>query len=192
MQIEARPELSDLIAKVEAAERLTREEGYRLLRSADLMTVGYIADRVRRRLVGDEAYFTTEPEHASGEGSYTIAYDRTHSVEEVVGRILAVRDLQEETGRILCARVEPVGVTSGVADMKVLAVVRILLDNVQHVRSQQSAMGLKMAQATLSFGVDDLGVFNEEEVPEIAYLIRQAGRTPIQCDHQYNSVKTWA
>lgn len=49
--------LRDLVEKVEAGERLTRADGYRLARSTDILTLGYMADQVRRRLAGDNVYF---------------------------------------------------------------------------------------------------------------------------------------
>ncbi|MDI3281071.1 MAG: aminofutalosine synthase MqnE [Bacillota bacterium] len=50
-------ELWDIYEKVEAQERLGREEGLRLLQSQDLLAIGYLADLVRRRKHGDRAYF---------------------------------------------------------------------------------------------------------------------------------------
>lgn len=49
--------LADLIPKVKAGERLSREEGLRLFESNDLLTIGYLADMVRRRKNGDNVYF---------------------------------------------------------------------------------------------------------------------------------------
>jgi aminodeoxyfutalosine synthase len=49
--------LADIVEKVEAGERLSREDGIRLFQSNDILTIGYMADLVRRRKVGDYAYF---------------------------------------------------------------------------------------------------------------------------------------
>lgn len=49
--------LSDIIAKVEAGERLTKEDGLKLYACNDLLTIGYLADLVRQRKVGNYAYF---------------------------------------------------------------------------------------------------------------------------------------
>lgn len=53
----AMSELKDLVEKVEQGERLTREDGIRLMESSDLLTIGYMADLVRRKKNGDYAYF---------------------------------------------------------------------------------------------------------------------------------------
>ncbi len=49
--------LSDIAEKVEKGERLSREDGIRLMESHELLAVGYMADLVRRRKNGDYAYF---------------------------------------------------------------------------------------------------------------------------------------
>ncbi|MEW6696928.1 MAG: aminofutalosine synthase MqnE [Bacillota bacterium] len=53
----ANSELTDIKAKVEAGERLSREDGLRLYQSTDLLAVGYLADMVRKRKNGDKTYF---------------------------------------------------------------------------------------------------------------------------------------
>jgi aminodeoxyfutalosine synthase len=49
--------LHDIEARVEAGQRLTAEDGVRLFASTELPAIGRMADRVRRRLNGDRAYF---------------------------------------------------------------------------------------------------------------------------------------
>jgi len=48
---------SEIAEKVEAGQRLTREEGIRLF-DADLFTLGALANQVRERMHGDAAYYT--------------------------------------------------------------------------------------------------------------------------------------
>lgn len=50
-------ELLDIIQKVENGERLNREDGIRLMKSTELLVIGYLADLVRQRKNGDYAYF---------------------------------------------------------------------------------------------------------------------------------------
>lgn len=47
----------DIAAKVLQGERLTRDDGLRLAESSDLLALGLLADRVRRRQAGDTVYF---------------------------------------------------------------------------------------------------------------------------------------
>lgn len=50
-------QLSDIVAKVIAGKRINREEGVRLMKSNELLTIGYMADLVRQRKNGDKTYF---------------------------------------------------------------------------------------------------------------------------------------
>jgi aminodeoxyfutalosine synthase len=49
--------LSDIYAKVEAAERISYDDGVRLYKSRELMAIGAMANIVRERKNGDDAYF---------------------------------------------------------------------------------------------------------------------------------------
>ncbi len=51
-------ELSDIFSKVESGERLSFEDGMRLYQSSDLLTIGKMADMVRKRKNGLKTYFT--------------------------------------------------------------------------------------------------------------------------------------
>lgn len=50
-------DLYDIVEKVVKGERLSREDGIRLYQSNDLLTIGYMADLVRKRKNGNRAYF---------------------------------------------------------------------------------------------------------------------------------------
>ncbi|HWI54780.1 MAG TPA: aminofutalosine synthase MqnE [Desulfobacteria bacterium] len=49
--------LLDIVERVERGERLSREDGIRLMESNELLTIGYLADLVRKKKNGDYAYF---------------------------------------------------------------------------------------------------------------------------------------
>lgn len=51
-------EFSDIFEKVKAGVRLSREDGHRLIKSHNLTELGAMAHFVKRRLHGDNAYFT--------------------------------------------------------------------------------------------------------------------------------------
>ncbi|MHB1652306.1 MAG: aminofutalosine synthase MqnE [Desulfitobacteriaceae bacterium] len=53
----ANSELSDLIEKVENKERLDFDAGVRILRSQDILAIGYMANLIRERKNGDNTYF---------------------------------------------------------------------------------------------------------------------------------------
>jgi aminodeoxyfutalosine synthase len=95
-----------------------------------------------------------------------------------------------------------------IEDLKMYAVSRIFLDNFDHVKAYWPMIGRSTAQLAQSFGVDDLdGTIDdstriysmagaEEQTPvltteQLADLIYQAGRIPVERDTLYNVVKTY-
>src|SRR6202007_3424816 len=92
---------------------------------------------------------------------------------------------------------------SGLMDLKVMAISRLMLDNFPHIKAYWVMLGLKTAQVALSFGADDLDgtVVHEKiyhdagsdspqelSVAEIRRLIKEAGRVPVERDTLYNEV----
>ena len=91
-------------------------------------------------------------------------------------------------------------------DLKNYAVSRIFLDNFPHIKAYWPMIGKKIAQLSLSFGVDDIdGTIDdstkiyslagvEEKKPamttnELANLIKNANRKPVERDTLYNVIK---
>ncbi len=147
----------------------------------------------------------------------TMLYGHVETVEERVDHLLALRELQDETGGFLtfvplsfhpqntalCQMGVSAGPT-GIDDLKVLAVARLLLDNFDHIKAFWIMIGPKLAQVSLAFGVDDLdGTVVEEKIAhdagaatgqyisrqEIIGLIKAAGRVPVERDTLYNVIK---
>src|SRR5688500_253423 len=90
---------------------------------------------------------------------------------------------------------------TGIDYLKMLAVSRLSLDNVQHIQASWLTQGLKLGQAALGFGADDMGsIMIEENVVsaagadnhasemELRYQISEAGYKPQQRDILYNYV----
>ena len=121
-----------------------------------------------------------------------------------------VRDLQDETGGFTAfipwtfqrentalgrkIKDEPTGIDY----LKMLAVSRLFLDNIENIQSSWLTQGLKLGQVALRFGADDMGsIMIEENVVSAAgahnradeqmlrYLIREAGFIPQQRDILY-------
>jgi aminodeoxyfutalosine synthase len=93
---------------------------------------------------------------------------------------------------------------SGYDMLKTLAIARIYLDNIDHIKAYWVLMGMKLAQVSLSYGVDDLdGTVMEEKIyhmagaktpqemarEELVKAIRETGREPVQRDSLYRPVK---
>ena len=93
-------------------------------------------------------------------------------------------------------------------DMRLYSFARIFLDNFKHLKAYWPMIGKKTTQNLLAFGVDDIdGTIDdttkiysmagaEDQKPvmttkEIIKLIKDVGRTPIQRDTLYNTIKEY-
>lgn len=146
----------------------------------------------------------------------TMLYGHVETIEERVDHLLRLRELQDITGGFLTfiplafhpknTALEPMGLsgTTGYDDLKVLAIARLLLDNFDHIKAYWLMIGPKLAQVSLSFGVDDLdGTVVEEKIAhdagaeteqsmtreQMVRMIKNAGFYPIQRDTLYNVVE---
>ena len=90
---------------------------------------------------------------------------------------------------------------TGIDYLKMLAVSRLFLDNVQHIQASWLTQGLKLGQTALRFGADDMGsimieenvvsaagAYNEANERDLRYQIREAGFIPQQRDILYNYI----
>lgn len=143
----------------------------------------------------------------------TMLYGHIETIEERVGHLLTLRDLQDKTNGFKSFiplayhpdNTELGGVrTTGYQDLKTLAISRILLDNFPHIKAFWIMLGVKLAQVSLSFGVDDIdGTVVEEKIThsagaqtpqeltinQLKNLILKAGRIPVERDTLYNRLK---
>jgi aminodeoxyfutalosine synthase len=93
--------------------------------------------------------------------------------------------------------------TTGLTDLRQIAVGRLLLDNFAHIKAYWQMMTAGIAQVALRFGADDIdGTVIEEKIyhdagattpeymsrVELERLIRAAGRVPVERDTLYNRV----
>lgn len=176
---------------------------------------------VRRRICHDKA---TADEwldvhrtwhRMGGRSTCTMLYGHVETLAQRVTHLRRLRELQDETGGFLAfvplpfqpsANIDPrVPPPAGFENLRNLAIARLYLDNIDHIKCYWVAHGLKVAQVSLDYGVDDLdGTIVEEKiyhmagaqtpqqvtVPELVRLIREAGRQPIQRDSLYRPIDT--
>jgi aminodeoxyfutalosine synthase len=208
---------------------LTHEQVLRALREAGLGSLSgggaeVFAQRVRRLVApGKEApeiwLETHRTAHALGIPTHcTMLYGHVETYEERVDHLLRLRDLQDETGGFLAfipLAFHPENTvferrgwthTPGSEDLKVMAVSRLLLDNVPNVKAYWIMMGMPLAQIALHFGANDVQgtvmreeIFHaagarterEQKIDELVRFIRAAGRVPVQRDTLYNELRRW-
>ncbi|MEX0816317.1 MAG: aminofutalosine synthase MqnE [Gaiellales bacterium] len=208
---------------------LTHEAVLRELRAAGLGSLPgggaeVFADRVRRLVAPgkehpDYWFHTHRTAHALGIPTHcTMLYGHVETYEERVDHLLRLRDLQDETGGFLAfipLAFHPENTvferrgwtfTPGSDDLKLIAVSRLLLDNVDHVKAYWIMMGLPLAQVALHFGADDVQgtvvreeIFHaagaetetEQKIEELVRVIQAAGRIPVQRDTLYDELRRW-
>jgi aminodeoxyfutalosine synthase len=130
-----------------------------------------------------------------------------------VDHLLRLRALQDETGGInglIPLAFHPANTplahlpeTTGQDDLRVIAVSRLLCDNIPHVKAYWIQIGTKLAQVALFFGADDLvGTVVDETIThaagattasgttraEFERVIRESGREPFERDSEYRRV----
>jgi aminodeoxyfutalosine synthase len=169
------------------------------------------------KISGDRWLKVIEAAHGVGlKSNATMLYGHIETAEHRVDHLIKLRDLQDKTGGFQAfiplsfhsqnTEIKKSAYTTGFDDLKTLAISRLMLDNFDHIKAYWVMLGEKIAQVSLNFGVDDLdGTVVEERIAkaaggatdgsmnkdDIVYLIRQAGRTPVERDTVYNVVKIW-
>src|SRR5919202_3024010 len=208
---------------------LTHEQVLSTLRDAGLGSLPgggaeVFADRVRRLIAPgkehpDFWFHTHDTAHRLGIPTHcTMLYGHVETYEERVDHLLRLRDQQDASGGFLSfipLAFHPENTvferrgwmhTPGSDDLKLIAVARLLLDNIPHVKAYWIMMGLPMAQVALHFGANDVqgtvvreqifqaagaSAGTEQKVEELVRFVQAAGRIPVQRDTLYNELRRW-
>lgn len=147
----------------------------------------------------------------------TMLYGHVESYDDRIDHLVKLRELQDETGGFMCfipLAFHPKGTDlshlpgpSGIDSLKTIAVSRLMLDNIPHIKAYWVMLGKNLAQVALRFGADDLdGTINEGGSLMESYLaegnenqltkagiedlVRGAGRVPVERDTLYNPIHT--
>jgi aminodeoxyfutalosine synthase len=145
-------------------------------------------------------------------------YGHVETYEERIDHLLRLRELQDETGGFLAfipLAFHPENTvferrgwkhTAGTDDLKVIAVSRLVLDNVPNVKAYWIMMGMPLAAVALHFGANDVQgtvmretIFHaagattetEQKVSELVRFVGETGRVPVQRDTFYNELRRW-
>ena len=206
-------------------ERISVEDVVIRLRDAGLDScpgggAEIFAERVRSQICDHKTDGTRWLEvartvHRAGlRSNCTMLYGHIETAEERVDHLLALRELQDETGGFQCliplafhpanTRLDHLPPTGGRLDLQTIALSRLVLDNVPHIKAYWIMLGEKVAQIALAFGANDLdGTIFDERITRAAggtagagigrrrleYLIREARRTPVLRDTLYRPIE---
>lgn len=169
-----------------------------------------------KKLPGKDWVEVAKIAHKMGmKSNATMLYGHIETMEERLEHLSALRDAQDETNGFLAfiplsfhpknTEMSDLSRTTGIDDLKNVAVARLFLDNFPHIKAYWVMIGPQMAQIALSFGADDMdGTVKEEVITHMAgadtdqaigsttlvRLIKEAGRVPVQRDTLYNVIET--
>ena len=143
----------------------------------------------------------------------TMLYGHIENAYHRIDHLIRLRELQDQTGGFqtfipLAFHPENTGLShikkpSAIMDLRTMAISRLMLDNIQHMKAYWIMLGIGTAQTALAFGADDFdGTVRHEliyhdagattpeilSVDRILDLIREAGRDPIERDTLYRRV----
>jgi aminodeoxyfutalosine synthase len=189
---------------------------------AEVFAKGVRATIAQRKLAAEEWIDVHRKAHGLGiRTNCTMLYGHVESIQDRVDHLLMLRELQDETGGFLTyiplayhpdnnELGEELGrtgtATTGFDDLKNLAIGRLFLDNIRHIKTHWVMNTAKVSQVALHFGVDDLeGTVRRERIyheagastpegmtfAEIVRLVKEAGKRPVERNVHYEEVRAW-
>jgi len=187
---------------------------------AEVFSTAVRATIAERKLTGDEWLRVHRVAHELGiPTNCTMLYGHVETADDRIEHLSALRGLQDETGGFLTyiplayhpennelgEELGRVGsATTGYEDLKNIAIGRLFLDNIPHVKTHWPMVTPFLSQIALAFGCDDVegtvvferiyheaGAQTEMGMPYMSLvgLIRGAGREPVERDSLYQAVR---
>jgi aminodeoxyfutalosine synthase len=184
---------------------------------AEVLTPRVHEELYKKKLDWRDWLETARVAHSVGlKSNATMLYGHIETLPERVEHLCRLRELQDETGGFLAfiplafdpqnTELSHVARTTGVDDLKTIAIARLMLDNFAHVKAFWMMITPQVAQVGLRYGANDLDgtIMNYEithvidrsnrqalSMDDLLGLIRQAGRIPVERDALYNVVQRW-
>lgn len=174
-----------------------------------------LVDEIRKKIspnkcMTDQWLEVMKTAHHSGlKSTATMMFGHIEKPEHIIEHFMRIRNLQDETGGFTAFipwTFQPdntqinVQTATSVEYLRVLALSRLVLDNIENIQASWVTQGDKIAQTALAFGANDLGsTMIEENVvaaagvkfrlpkKEMIRLIQEAGYKAIQRDCFYNT-----
>lgn len=147
----------------------------------------------------------------------TMLYGHIETIEQRVDHLNRLRDLQDENPgfdafiplkyRSLNNRMSEIGECSVEEDLRTIAMSRIFLDNIPHIKAYWVAYGKATTEMALAFGADDIdGTIDNStkiysmagadarpsmSIGELCSIVHDAGFIPVERDTHYNVVRSF-
>ena len=145
----------------------------------------------------------------------TMLYGHIESIEHRIDHLMRLRELQDETGGINAFiplkfrsqhnQLSHLGETSVTDDLRTLAMSRLILDNVAHIKAYWVMYGKTTTELALAFGADDIdGTIDDStkiysmagaddlrptmSIEDIERICRNAGFRAVERDTHYNEI----
>lgn len=205
---------------------LTTEQGLRLLIDAGMEAIpgggAEIFDETVRQQICPDKSSTAEwfDVHRTAHGlgiksNATMLYGHIEELHHRVDHLLRLRDLQDATGGINAFiplkyrnfgnSMSAIGEVSVVEDLRTLAMSRLILDNVPHIKAYWVMYGKQTTEMALAFGADDIdGTIDDStkiysmagaddkrpsmSVDEMRDMVARAGFRAVERDTHYNEI----
>jgi aminodeoxyfutalosine synthase len=172
------------------------------------------AETYHLKISGDEWLAVARAVHRAGlRSNCTMLHGHIETPAERVDHLDRLRRLQDETGGFQTyiplsfhpenSEMSDVPGPTAVDELREIAVARLMLDNIAHIKAYWILMDVATAQLALAYGADDVdgtvveeriyheaGATTHQEVQrsELVQWIRDAGRVPVERDTLYSVV----
>jgi len=172
------------------------------------------AETYHLKISGNDWLATARKVHQAGlRSNCTLLHGHIETFEERVDHHSRLRTLQDETGGFQTyvplsfhpdnSELAHIPGPTAVDELREIAVSRLLLDNIDHIKAYWILLDIPIAQLALSYGADDVdGTVVEEKIyheagattpqevarEELIEWIEDAGRIPVERDTLYNVI----
>ncbi|WP_458121349.1 aminofutalosine synthase MqnE [Paenibacillus sp. Z6-24] len=146
----------------------------------------------------------------------TMLYGSIETYEDRVNHMIQIRELQDETHGFqvfIPLSMQPKSKNASIMrrnsayeDLKTIAISRLMLDNIDHIKAYFINIGTQLTQMALTFGASDVhGTILKERIShaagaltpegltrkELVWLVKGAGRIPVERDTFYNEIQVY-
>lgn len=146
----------------------------------------------------------------------TMLFGTVESIDQRLTHLIRLRDLQSETSGFQCfvpypylpddSRLPQAQLATGSEVLRMIAISRIFLDNIPHIKAYRMNIGDEIAELALRFGADDIdGTVQKESImhlagskapldhdkAQLARLVIDAGAKPIRRNTVYSSFEEY-